>query len=234
MLEPDVFTRGDIVLPTDPMDKNKKPSVNEVVQGYVDLLRSDQAGFIKRRDELGASQYSVNFEKLRYSMKKALLEGLVTDKHGVACCRIMRILQEKGRLDESQIQKISMLPANDVRLKLDILLLGGLVEIQEIPRSADRAPSRSFHLLYVPIEKCFSELLANVYKAIENLQQRKVEELLRRSRLIDKLSREDVIANMELLGEIDKAELAKMEKVIERIEVSKGRLDEMTMILRDF
>lgn len=87
---------------------------------------------------------------------------------------------------------------------------------------------------YVPLEKCFNELLADVYRTIGNLQQRKIEELLRRSRLIDKLSREDVIENMELLGEIDKAELAKMEKVIERIEVSKGRLDEMTMILRDF
>lgn len=229
-----MFTRGDIVLPTNPMDKKEKPSVNEVVHGYVELLRTDPAGFIKRRDELGSNQFSVNFARLRQAMKKELLEGLVTDKFGVACCRIIRILIDKGKLDESQIQKYAMLPPKDVRQKLDTLLLSGLVEIQEVPRSADRAPSRSFHLWYVPLEKCFQELLVDVYRTTVNLQQRKTEELLRRSRLIDKLSREDVIANMELLGEIDKAELAKMEKVIERIEVSKGRLDEMTMILRDF
>lgn len=103
-----------------------------------------------------------------------------------------------------------------------------------MPRTSDRAPGRSFHLWYVSLENCFKELLVDVYKAIFNLQQRKTEELQRRARLIDKLSREDVIANMELLNEIDKAELSKMEKVIERIEVSKTRLDEMTMILRDF
>lgn len=103
-----------------------------------------------------------------------------------------------------------------------------------MPRSADRAPSRSFHLWYVPMEKCFTELLADVYKTIANLQQRKVEELLKRTRLLDKLNRKDVIENMALLGEIDKAEVAKMDKVIERIEVSKGRLDMMVMILRDF
>lgn len=103
-----------------------------------------------------------------------------------------------------------------------------------MPKSADRATARSYHLWYVPIEGCYIELLADVYRTIGNLQQRKVEELSRRSRLIDKLSREDVIANIDLLNEIDKAELAKMDKLVERLEVSKGRLDEMTMILRDF
>jgi hypothetical protein len=69
---------------------------------------------------------------------------------------------------------------------------------------------------------------------MSNLQQRKVQELTRRARLLEKLSREDVIANMDLLNEIDKVEVAKMDKVFERIEISKGRLDEMIMILRDF
>lgn len=103
-----------------------------------------------------------------------------------------------------------------------------------MPRSTDRAPSRTFHLWFVDIEKCFQGLLADVFQTITKLQQRKVEELARRSRLLDKLNRKDVIANMELLNEIDKVEVAKMEKVVERIEIAKGRLDEMIMILRDF
>lgn len=73
-----------------------------------------------------------------------------------------------------------------------------------------------------------------MYRAMSNLQQRKMTELKRHERLITKLSRKDVMANMDLLNEIDKAEAAKMDKVIERIEISKGRLDEMIMILRDF
>lgn len=135
MLEPEVFSRGDIMLPKDPTDRKRAPSVNEVVQGYVDLLRADQAGFVMTRDELGANQYSVNFKKLRETMKRQLLEGLVIDKFGVASCRIIRILLDKGKLDDSQIQKISMLPAKDVRHKLDNLLAAGLVEIQVISTS---------------------------------------------------------------------------------------------------
>ncbi|RCI00747.1 RNA polymerase III subunit C82 [Rhizopus stolonifer] len=194
MLEPEVFKRGDLVLPGQP-----SPPVIQVVEGYFQLLRS--GGFLALRDELGANQYAVNFKRLRYLMKRHILEGCITDRFGVACCRIVRILLDKGKLDESQIQKLSMLPLKNVRHKL---------------------------------EKCFAELLQDVYRTLGNLQQRKNEELLRRVRLLDKLSRQDVIENMTLLNEIDRVELAKMEKVVERLETSKERLDEMIMILKDF
>lgn len=73
-----------------------------------------------------------------------------------------------------------------------------------------------------------------MYRAIGNIQQRKQRELDIRSRLIDKLNREDVKANMDLLSEADKREVAEMERVLQRLETSKKRLDEIIMIFRDF
>lgn len=73
-----------------------------------------------------------------------------------------------------------------------------------------------------------------MYRAIGNIQQRKQRELEIRSRLIDKLNREDVKANMDLLSEADKREVAEMERVLQRLETSKKRLDEIIMIFRDF
>lgn len=233
MLDADVFQRRDISLPS-VSRKSEKTDISEVVNGYFQLLRLDNAGFLMKRDELGANHYAVNFKRIRHFMKRHLLEGLLTERFGIASCRIVRILLEKGKLDESQIQKLAMLPLKDVRLKLGMLLTNGIVQVQEVPRSSDRATSRSFHLWFVPIEKCFSELIADIYRTITNLQQRKNEELLRRSRLLEKLGRIDVLANMDLLNEIDKAEVTKMEKVVARIEISKDRLDAMLMILRDF
>ena len=233
MLDADVFQRGDLSLPS-ATRKPEMPDVNEIVNGYFQLLQLDNAGFLMKRDELGANHYAVNFKRVRHVMKRHLLEGLLTERFGIASCRIVRILLEKGKLDESQIQKLAMLPPKDVRLKLGMLLTNGIVEIQEVPRSSDRATSRSFHLWFVPIEKCFDELIADIYRTITNLQQRKNEELLRRSRLLEKLGRIDVLANMELLNEIDKAEVTKMENVVARIEISKERLDAMLMVLRDF
>jgi DNA-directed RNA polymerase III subunit RPC3 len=132
LLEPEVFLRGDIVLPPNPSDPTNKPGVAEVVQAYFQLLRNDNAGFLTLRDELGANQYAVNFKKLKHTMKRTLFEGLLTDRFGVASCRIVRILMEKGKLDESRIQKLAMLPPKDVRYKLGMLLTAGIVEIQVV------------------------------------------------------------------------------------------------------
>lgn len=234
LLSSDILTQGDIILQQDLFDKNKKPSAQEVVRGYITLLKMDQAGFIKNKDERGANQFTVNLAKLRESMKRKLLESLLRERLGVATCRIARILIEKGKLDESQVQKLAMLPPKDTREKLAQLNLHGFVEIQEVPKSADRAPGRSFHLWYVPLEKCYKELLVDVYRVIGNLQQRKKEELSLRSRLLEKLNRQDVKENMDLLSDGDKANMANMDKVLQRLETSKNRLDAMVMILRDF
>ncbi|KAI9483412.1 MAG: hypothetical protein EXX96DRAFT_476829 [Benjaminiella poitrasii] len=244
MLDPEVFTKGDIILKhdnsylcykkNDDKQERQKPIVTEVIEGYFRLLQADQAGFLKHRDELGANQYSVNFKKLRHFMRRLIFENFLTESFGIAYCRIVRILLDKGRLDEAQIQKFAMLPLKDVRHKLGFLMERSIVEIQEVPRSSDHSTSRSFHLWYVSLDKCFEELLQNVYRTIGNLQQRKEEELARRRRLIDKLSREDVIENMDLLNKIDQAEVAKMDSVVEKIEVSKSRLDDIIMIMRDF
>ncbi|KAI8989255.1 RNA polymerase III subunit RPC82-domain-containing protein [Pilobolus umbonatus] len=230
----DSMTRGDIVLPKDPIEPNKKPSLQEVVKGYIMLLKTDTAGFIRAKDERGANQYAVDFQKLRNSMKRKLLEGLITERYGIATCRILRILIEKGKLDESQVQKLAMLPPKDTREKLALLNTEGFVEIQEIPRTTDRAPGRCFYLWYVPLDKCYQELLMNSYKIVCNLQQRKIHELDNRKWLIDKLNRKDVMENPELLSDSEKIEVEKMNKVIERIEVSKSRIDKVIMILRDF
>lgn len=208
--------------------------MQDTVRGYITLLKTDSAGFVKSKDERGANQFAVNFEKLRNTMKRKVMEGLVQERYGVATCRIMRILIERGKLDESQVQKLAMLPPKDTREKLALLKTKGFVEIQEIPRSADRAPGRCFHLWYVPVEKCYQELLVDSYRIICNLQQRKQNELAIRKRLIDKINRKDVIENPELLGEGEKREIAAMDKILERLEVSKSRMDSVVMILRDF
>ncbi|KAI8092326.1 RNA polymerase III subunit RPC82-domain-containing protein [Gilbertella persicaria] len=230
----DIVSRGDISLPKDPLEPKKGPSLQETVRGYITLLKTDAAGFVKSKDERGANQYAINFEKLRNTMKRKMVEGLVRERYGVATCRIMRILIERGKLDESQVQKLAMLPPKDTREKLALLKTKGFAEIQEIPRSADRAPSRCFHLWYVPLDKCYEELLVDAYRAICNLQQRKEYELSIRKRLIDKINRKDVVENPDLLSEGEKKEIANMDKIVERLEVAKSRIDTLIMILRDF
>ncbi|KAI9248910.1 hypothetical protein BY458DRAFT_445574 [Sporodiniella umbellata] len=230
----DMVSRGDIVLPKDPLEPNKKPSLQETIRGYISLLKMDPAGFVKSKDDRGANHFAVNFEKLRQTMKRQIVEGLVRERYGVATCRILKILMEKGKLEESQVQKLAMLPAKDTREKLALLMTKGFVEIQEVPRTADRAPGRCFYLWYVPAEKCYSEVLVDAYRIVCNLQQRKQHELRIRERLVNKMNRKDVLENPDLLSDPEKKEIEQMKKVMERLEVAKARIGSVIMILRDF
>ncbi|CEG78332.1 hypothetical protein RMATCC62417_12960 [Rhizopus microsporus] len=233
MLPPELLTRGDIVFPHG-SNTNKSYDVATAIEGYVRLLVADQVGFLTPMDECGTGYYAVNFKKLRSNMKKRLLESYVTERYGKDCCRLVRILLDKDKLTETQLQRISMIPLRDIRRKLEALFIAGIVEIQEIPRFYDKAANHSFHLWYVPLEKCYDNLIHDIYRTITNLQQRKTEELQKRDWLLGKLSRSDVASNIDLLNEIDKAEVGNMNKVMERIEIAKARLDEMIMVLRDF
>ncbi|KAI8074564.1 hypothetical protein BC940DRAFT_230913 [Gongronella butleri] len=236
LLPVDVAQRNDIVLQHESMSAHQKqtPGLQDIVRAYISLLQADVAGFVKIKDGAGANQYTVNLAKLRTTMKRRVLESLLRERFGVATCRVARILMEKGKLDENQVQKLAMLPPKDTREKLGQLQLQGFVDIQEVPKSADRTPGRSFHLWYISLDKCYEQLLTDVYRTIANLQQRKKHELNQRSALLQKLDREDVRKNFDLLSDHDKAQLDHMNKLIERLETSKTRLDTMIMILRDF
>jgi uncharacterized protein YaaW (UPF0174 family) len=127
-----------------------------------------------------------------------------------------------------------MLPAKDTREHLALLCTHGISDIQEVPKSADRAPSRTIFLWFVNLEKCYMEILMDLYRSIANVRQRSRHELAIRQRLLEKMERKDVSANQNLLSEADKKAVERLNKVIEKLSISEARLDEMVMIFRDF
>lgn len=129
MLPPELLTRGDIVFPHG-SNSNKSCAVATAIEGYVRLLVADQVGFLTPIDECGTGYYAVNFKKLRSNMKKRLFEDYVTERYGKDCCRLIRILLDKDKLTDTQLQRISMIPLHDIRRKLEALFIAGIVEIQ--------------------------------------------------------------------------------------------------------
>jgi len=209
-------------------------STSDIVGEYFDLLRQSQARFIKRADSNGHSFFVVDFKSIRQHMKRKLFDRILKSKFGNPTCRIARILIEKGKLEEKQVQKLAMLPAKDTREKLALLCTHGICDIQEVPKSADRAPSRTIFLWFISLEKCYQELLMDMYRSIGNVKQRIRHELATRQRLLEKMERKDVSENQDLLSAADKKAIDELNKRTERLEVSEARLDEMVMIFRDF
>ncbi|KAI9285252.1 RNA polymerase III subunit RPC82 helix-turn-helix domain-containing protein [Umbelopsis sp. AD052] len=213
---------------------NERPTAADIVTEYFELLRQSPAKFIKRADNKGHNFFVVDFKSIRLYMMRKLFDKLMKSRFGNSTCRIARILIEKGKLEEKQVQKMAMLPAKDTREKLALLCTHGICDIQEVPKSADRAPSRTIFLWFVSLDKCYQELLIDLYRSIANVRQRIRHELATRQRLLEKMERKDVSENQDLLSAGDKKAIEELNKKVERLEVSAGRLDEMVMVYRDF
>ncbi|CAB5343844.1 unnamed protein product [Rhizophagus irregularis] len=68
-------------------------------------------------------------------------------------------------------QLLTLMNPLEARQKLTELMSGGFVQIQEVPRSADRAPSRTFYLWDIDYKKCYDVLLNNYHQTLANIHQ---------------------------------------------------------------
>lgn len=114
------------------------------------------------------------------------------------------------------------------------LAAASLIEPQEVPRSADRAPSRTFYLWFVNYDKVVEALLNHHYKALGNIQAQKRYQLDLKSAVVAKRNRPEVRANPEeCLTTSERYQLAQLDKVIEALTVGEMRLDKDVFVLRD-
>lgn len=122
----------------------------------------------------------------------------------------------------------------EAREILSHLSASGLIEPQEVPRSADRAPSRTIYLWFVDFNKVVTSLVHHHYKALANLQAQRAYQLEQRRGLVDKRERSDVRADPTLLSARDNAAIIELDKILEAIAVAEQRVDEQLFVLREF
>lgn len=133
-----------------------------------------------------------------------------------------------------QLARLAFLPVKEAREVLSQLSSAGLIEPQEIPRSADRAPSRTIYLWFVDFNKVVTSLIHHHYKALANLQAQRQHQLELRRGLVDKRERSDVRADPSLLSARDREMIVELDKVLEALSVACLRVDEQLFVLREF
>jgi len=119
------------------------------------------------------------------------------EQYGFKGLRIIRLLYEKGKLDEKAIINLTLMNPLEVRQKLTELMSGGFVQIQEVPRSADRAPSRTFYLWDIDYRRCYDVLLSNYYHTLANIHQVRFDYESGASRLLEKKRKRRCIKTIE-------------------------------------
>ncbi|KIY67670.1 hypothetical protein CYLTODRAFT_422316 [Cylindrobasidium torrendii FP15055 ss-10] len=177
----------------------------------------------------------VEFETVGKRMKRGVLEAVVRERHGTEGVRIIRLLLETGKMDEKQISKVAMMATKDVRPKLSALAGESIISTSEVPRGADRNPTRTFYLWYIDLNKAYQVILLQLYKTLYNIgvrrQTEKEEQMVKT--VLEKRARKDVQADLSLLSALDRDVLEAWEQKEERLTVLEMRVEESVFLLRD-
>ena len=146
---------------------SKKASKSSHIKEYLGMLScADNLTSLGKAGSFisfGASKIQVEFEVISRRLRRRLLEFVVRERHGTEGVRILRLLLDTGKMDEKQVRrslrratliadgfvqiaKVVMMAPKDVRPLLAALATDAFVSTQEVPKSADRNPTRTFYL----------------------------------------------------------------------------------------
>jgi DNA-directed RNA polymerase III subunit RPC3 len=84
------------------------------------------------------------------ALRQRALERAARERYGDGGLRVLRLLLGAGKTDERALGARALMAPKDVRPLLSAMAADGVISMQEVPKSADRNPSRMFYLWCAP------------------------------------------------------------------------------------
>eukprot|EP00850_Spirogloea_muscicola_P001310 SM000005S17107 [mRNA] locus=s5:252079:256648:+ [translate_table: standard] len=198
------------------------------VRTALQLMASDAEGLASRVGEgSGGGQF---------------IRAVVSQRYGLHSCRILGLLLSKKQLEHKQIAEMAMIPIKNARELLYKMLQEEFVQLQEIAKTSDHAPSRTFYLWHVNIGRVSEIVLDSMFKAASNLRQRltcEVEQEQEVLALLEQMQRSASSGSMPTvqpvtLTPVQRQQLERVRQVAAVLESSLLRLDEAIIAFSDF
>ncbi|KAJ3572802.1 hypothetical protein NP233_g2846 [Leucocoprinus birnbaumii] len=230
--EEDGLARGLIV-------DEKRPSNATCIKEYLGMLSCGDnptpAGKAASFVSFSSSKVQVEFDVVGRRLRRHILESVTRERHGNEGVRILRLLMNTGKMDDKQISKIVMMAGKDVRSLLAALATDSLTSTQEVPKSADRNPTRTFYLWYVDQHKAFSTILGQVYKTLYNISMRRraEQDIPEVKAVLEKRERSDVRQDESLLTRLERELINEWEGKLQKLTALEMRVEETLFILKD-
>ncbi len=178
--------------------------------------------------------WKVDFQELAKQLRREEALRLAGSRLSGVALRLIRVLLDKGKLDEKFLQEISLLSAKDLRQCLAKLKLLGFLGLQEVPREPQRQPNRTIFLWVYDSDRVRRMLLVDLYKIMARLFRRLKAERHKVAALLEKAERTDVKGKEDkLLGSGEIEVLKAWRRKEEWLLVELDRLDDSVAVLRD-
>ena len=184
-------------------------------------------------DAHGGPNYCVNMRRIIDLIRMKEIEAVVRERFGGPACRIFRLLIMKRNLEQKQIAEMAMIPVKDTRELLYKLLKAEYVQIQEVARTSDHAPSRTFYLWRVDLLRVVEQVGRELYRATSNLRARLIHELSQERETLQLLERAQDTSTVPLTAG-QRQNLVRMRTVATSLESSLLRLDELVCFFAVF
>lgn len=118
--------------------------------------------------------FQVAFGTMCRRLKLDMLCTMIERVYGQEARRVFTVLNIYGKLDEKTIQSHALISPGDVRAICTKLFKASIIQLQEVPRTADRNAARTIFLYFIDVERAYGWLLDHFYKSIENTARRRV------------------------------------------------------------
>ncbi|XP_041465515.1 DNA-directed RNA polymerase III subunit RPC3-like [Lytechinus variegatus] len=202
---------------------------NRQLEQYMKLLLDDQTMIVRKYGDAGGGMYEIDLEQASRIICTANIESVVQERFGSKSFRIFKTLLKKKYLEQKQIENFALIPAKEAKELVYQMFTENFITVQEIPRTPDHAPSRTFYLFTVDLCQVTFMLAERCYKSLINLMTRRHFESAENKRLIEKEQKvEAITASMQGSG-ADPAQLEEIEKTLtqlekEQLQKYKGRI----------
>jgi len=215
------------------IDQEKSSDVEILMKENLDSLKNNPWKLVTSYVADGAGNrqifYSIDFSRVFNIIRAKELEAVVRERFGGPACRIFRLLLLKQNLEQKQIAEMAMISVKDTRELLYKLLKAQYVQIQEVARTVDHAPSRTFYLWRVNSSHVSQQVERELFRALSNLRNRMMHELLRQQEIFYLLERVQD-RNLIPLTTSQRTQLTRIRSAATRLESSLLRLDELLLV----
>ncbi|CAI4786945.1 AMM_1a_G0057310.mRNA.1.CDS.1 [Saccharomyces cerevisiae] len=165
------------------------PHSASLINSHLKILASSNFPFL---NETKPGVYYVPYSKLMPVLKSSVYEYVIASTLGPSAMRLSRCIRDNKLVSEKIINSTALMKEKDIRSTLASLIRYNSVEIQEVPRTADRSASRAVFLFRCKETHSYNFMRQNLEWNMANLLFKKEKLKQENSTLLKKANRDDV------------------------------------------
>lgn len=204
----------DFQLPIRKDNESRKSSI----QIYLEHLMIQLGEGIVKRIDYSEDKYFIDRNAIWRILQDNALKAFISSKWGERSIAVYNILYMKGFLEDKAIMNLAMMTGKETRERLYQLLQDNLIQMQEIPRTLDHAPTRTYFLWNVDLVKAVIVLQKRILQTVCNYMERIQHEKNRNLLLSQKLERAISAGVFDDLNANESKKFQQVRKCIFRLE----------------